>query len=188
MTNNISNLDYGYVEYKRWAKISERCENTGGGHWPRKGVWGVRPWRLPFHAFPVVHKGPISSNSQFTSPLLENKKEILASSTSIVAQILTHKPPKAKIWKFSVHKPPNLEIFSSQGPFLETMINSHFTKMQDKEVWPGGGTLTYWRISSLSLDLFFTPILDPMIPLFPSVHTQWSFFIQFCKEFYIDII
>ena len=57
--------------------------------------------KTPFHASPVVPKCPISSNkSQFTRPIWENF-EILASTASIFAQILAHKPP-------------NLEIFSSQ--------------------------------------------------------------------------
>ena len=48
---------------------------------------------------PVVHKGPISSNSQFTSPLLRKNGKF----TSIFAQIFALKPPI-------------LEIFSSQAP------------------------------------------------------------------------
>ena len=39
--------------------------------------------------------------------------ELLASTASIFAQILAFKPQN---WKFLIHKPPNLEIFSSQAP------------------------------------------------------------------------
>ena len=49
--------------------------------------------RVPFQAKESVHKTPFCENL-----------EILASTTSIFTQILAH------------HKPPNLEIFSSQAP------------------------------------------------------------------------
>ena len=58
--------------------------------------------RVPFHAKESVHKTPFWGNL-----------EILASTASILTQILAHKPPN---WKFSAHKPPNLESFSSQAP------------------------------------------------------------------------
>ena len=32
-----------------------------GGHWPTKRVWGCAALKTPFHASPVVRKGPISS-------------------------------------------------------------------------------------------------------------------------------
>ena len=57
-----------------------------GGHWP-------------FHASPVVRKGPISSKSQFTRTIWN----LTLYTASIFAQILALKPPY-------------LEIFSSQAP------------------------------------------------------------------------
>ena len=77
------------------------CRSRGAGHWPRKGEYGdVRPWRPPFHTSPAARKGPISSKRVSSQdPLLE----ILALTASIFTQILAHKPP-------------NLEIFSSQAP------------------------------------------------------------------------
>ena len=52
--------------------------------------------RLPRSSFeePVVHKGPFSAQA----PLLR-KNEILASPTSIFAQILALKPPNLKIFR-----------------------------------------------------------------------------------------
>ena len=35
---------------------------------------------------------------------------------------------RPQIWKFLVHKTPNLEIFSSYDPFSEATINSNFAK------------------------------------------------------------
>ena len=79
-------------------------ERRAGGHWPRKGVWGCAAlkdplftpllWfaRVPFQTKESIHK----------TPLWENL-EILASTASIFAKILAHKPQ-------------SLEIFSSQAP------------------------------------------------------------------------
>ena len=60
--------------------------------------------RVPFQAKESVHKTPFWENF-----------EILASTASIFTQILAHKP---QVWKFSAHKPPNLEIFRSQAPLF----------------------------------------------------------------------
>ena len=52
-------------------------KNHPGGHTDlERGYGDVRPWRPPCHTSPVIHKGPISSNSQFTSPPFEKKWEI----------------------------------------------------------------------------------------------------------------
>ena len=79
-------------------------------------VW---PWRPPFHASPVVHKGPISSDSQFTSSPFEIIMEILAFTTSIFA-------------KFLALKPPNLKIFSSKAPKFG---NFQFTRPLFQRQW-----------------------------------------------------
>ena len=108
---------------------------TRGGTDLERGYGDVRPWRPPFHASPAARKGPISSKGVSSQdPLLRNF-EILASTASIFAQILVHKPPNLEIfssqapkfgnfqltspqiWKFSAHKPPFSEAnVSSQAP------------------------------------------------------------------------
>ena len=104
----------------------------GGGTDLERGYGNVRPWRPPFHASPVVHKSHFKQKSQFTRPPFQ---EILASTASIITQILAHKPPNLdifssqapkfgnfqltspQIWKFSTHKPPFSEAnVSSQTP------------------------------------------------------------------------
>ena len=106
----------------------------GGTNDLEKGYGDMPAWRPPFQASPVVRKGPISSKTvSWQDPLLR-KFGNLASTASIFAKLLAHKPPNLEIfsskapkfgnfqftspqiWKFSVHKPPNLEIFSSQAP------------------------------------------------------------------------
>ena len=75
-----------------------------GGHWPRKGYGDVRPWRPPFFTplLPLARVPFQAKESAHKTPFWENL-EILASTASIFTQILAHKPP-------------NLEIFSSQAP------------------------------------------------------------------------
>ena len=90
----------------------ERCDVAlvplpGAGHWPRKGVWGCAALKArvktPFSRLSCRLQGSyFKQKSQFRvhkTPFWE----ILALTASIFTQILAHKPP-------------NLEIFSSQAP------------------------------------------------------------------------
>ena len=89
--------------------------------------------RVPFQAKESVHKTPFWENS-----------EILASTASIITQILAHKPPNLEIfsfqapkfgnfqltslqiWKFSAHKPPFSEAnVSSQKPHTSEIRAAH---------------------------------------------------------------
>ena len=78
---------------------------TWGGHWPRKGVWGCAALKTPFSRLSCRSQGShFKQKSQFTRPPFDSENlEILACTASIFTQILAHKPP-------------NLEIFSSQAP------------------------------------------------------------------------
>ena len=75
-----------------------------GEHWPRKRVWGCAALKTPFSRLSCRSQGsPFQAKeSVHKTPFWENL-EILASTASIFTQILAHKPP-------------NLEIFSSQAP------------------------------------------------------------------------
>ena len=58
--------------FKTMLVIGQGYVCMGGGTDLERGYGDVRPWRPPFHASPVVHKGPISSKgSQFTRPPFE---------------------------------------------------------------------------------------------------------------------
>ena len=63
----------------------------------------MRPWRPPFHASPATRKGPISSKRASSQDPLLRKFGNLSLYSLNFHQILAHKPP-------------NLEIFSSQAP------------------------------------------------------------------------
>ena len=101
--------------------------DTGYGHprehWPRKGYGDVRPWRHPFHASPVVCKGPVSSKRvSLQDPLLRKS---------------AHKP---QIWKFPVHKPPFSEAnISSQAPHFGNP--SHTPLPEKKKSWVPHGRI-----------------------------------------------
>ena len=93
----------------------------------------VRLWRPPFHASPVVHKGPISSKSvSLQDPLLRKFGNFSLYSLNFHPNFSSQAPKfgnfqltSPQIWKFSVHKPPNLEIFSSQAPPFHRQISVH---------------------------------------------------------------
>ena len=85
--------------------------SPGGGTDLERGYGDVRPWRPPFHASPVLHKGPISSKSVRSQDPLFRKFGNFSLYSHIFAQS-------------SALKPPNLEIFSSQAPKFE---NFQFT-------------------------------------------------------------
>ena len=83
-----------------------------GGTDLERGYGDVRPWRPPFHATPVVRKGPISSKRVSSQdPLLRKFGNFSLYSLNFCPNFSSQAP------KFSsAHKPPNLEIFSSQAP------------------------------------------------------------------------
>ena len=105
-----------------------------GGTDLERGYGDVRPWRLPFHASPAVCKGPISSKRVSSQdPLLRKFGNFSLYSlnfrpnfSSQAPKFGNYKLTSPRIWKFSVHKPPNLEIFSSQAPppFSKASISS----------------------------------------------------------------
>ena len=114
--------------------------DLGGGTDLERGYWDVRPCRPPFHAFPEVRKGPISSKRVSSQDPFLTKFRNLASTASIFAQILALKPPNfdifnshappfgnfqftsPRIWKFSVLKPPLSEAnISLQAPHFRNL-------------------------------------------------------------------
>ena len=92
-------------------KVCNKCKIShfwgkqppGGGTDLERGYGDVRPWRPPFHASPAARKGPISSKRVSSQdPLLRKFGNFSLYSRNFHPNL--------------VHKPPNLEIFSSQAP------------------------------------------------------------------------
>ena len=123
--------------YKTLQSIAQQSSlslnQTPGGHWPRKGHGDVRPWRPPFHASPAARKGPISSKRVSSQdPLWRKFGNFSLNSLNFHPNFISQAPKfgnfqltSTQIWKFSAHKPPNLEFFRSQAPFSEANVSSH---------------------------------------------------------------
>ena len=101
----------------------------GGGTDIERGYGDVWLWRPPFHASPVafarvpfeqpvVHKGPISSNSQFTRPSVEKKWEILGSTMQSQYWPKTFCSHASKFGNFQFTRLPfwRQAMISSQAP------------------------------------------------------------------------
>ena len=128
--------------------------SRGGGHWPRKGVWGCAALKTPFSRLSCRSQGShFKQRVSSQDPFWENL-EILALTASIFTQILAHKPPNLEIfssqapkfgnfqltspqiWKFSAHKPPFSEAnVSSQAPHFG---NPGRTPLPEKSWVPPG--------------------------------------------------
>ena len=98
----------------------------GGGTDLERGYGDVRPWRPPFHTSPAARKGPISSKRVSSQdPLLRKFGNFSLNSLNFHPNFSSQAPKfgnfqltSLEIWKFSAHKPPNLDIFRSQAPLF----------------------------------------------------------------------
>ena len=92
-------------------------KNPRGALTLERGYGDVRPWRPPFHASPAARKGPISSKRVSSQDPLLRKfgNKFSLNSLNFHPNFSSQAP---QIWKFSAHKPPNLEIFRSQAPLF----------------------------------------------------------------------
>ena len=97
-----------------------------------KGYGDVRPWRPPFSRLSCSSQGShFKQKSQFTRPLFEKFGSFSLYSLNFHPKLSSQAPKfgnfqltSPKIWKFSVHKPPNLGIFSAQASLSEASISS----------------------------------------------------------------
>ena len=104
----------------------------GGGHWPRKGVWGCAALKTPFSRLSCSSQGShFKQKSQF---LLRKFGNFSLYSLNFCQNFSSQAP---KLGNFQFTSPQNLEIFSSQAPTSEASISlqaPHFG-------WSGPGTL-----------------------------------------------
>ena len=128
--------EHGFCHY---CSIPEECgiprlgihPGAGEGHWPRKGVWGCATLMWPpYHASPVVHKGPISSKSQFTRPLLKRNSSLYSLNfcpnfSSQAFKLRHFQFTSPQIWKFLVHKPPLSDAKISSQAHTSEMRAAH---------------------------------------------------------------
>ena len=110
-----------------WLIFDQKGIASGGGGTDlERGYGDVRPWRPPFHTSPAARKGPISSKRVSSQdPLLRKFGNFILNSLNFYPNLSSQAPKFwnfkltiPQIWKFSAHKPPNLEIFRSQAPLF----------------------------------------------------------------------
>ena len=108
-----------------WIKCNKGPDPRGATDL-ESGYGDVRPWRPPFHTSPAARKGPISSKRVSSQdPLLRKFGNFSLNSLNFHPNFSSQAPKfgnfqltSPQIWKFSAHKPPNLEIFRSQAPLF----------------------------------------------------------------------
>ena len=100
-------------------------QSPGGGHWPRKGVWGCAALKTPFSHLSCRSQGShFKQKSQFTRPPFEKIWKFSLNSLNFHPNLSSQAPKfgnfqltSPQIWKFSAHKPPFSEAnVSSQAP------------------------------------------------------------------------
>ena len=114
----------------------------GGGTDLERGYGDVRPWRPPFHASLAARKGPISSKRVSSQdPLLRKFWNFSLNSLNFHPNFSSQAPKfgnfqltSPQIWKFSAHKPPNLEIFRSLAPLFRGKCQ--FASPTFRKSWP----------------------------------------------------
>ena len=124
--------------------------NPGGGHWPRKGVWGCAALKTPFSRLSCRLQGShFKQKSQFTRPLLRKFGNCSLNSLNFHPNFSSQAPKfgnfqftSPQIWKFSAHKPPNLEIFRSQAPLFRGKCQFASPTLQKS----GPHTLTWKKV------------------------------------------
>ena len=141
-----------------WEVYSVYLLAPGGGHWPRKGIWGCAALKTPFHASPAARKGPISSKRVSSQdPLFRKFGNFSLYSLNFHPNFSSQAPKfgnfqltSPQIWKFSVHKPPFSEVnVSSQAPRFG---NPGRTPLPEKKWVPPPGS---WR-GTLTHSIFVT--------------------------------
>ena len=124
----------------------------GGGTDLERGYGDVRPWRPPFHACPAARKGPISSQRVSSQdPLLRKFGNFSLNILNFHPNFSSQAPKfgnfqltSPQIWKFSAHKPPNLEFFRSQAPLFRGKCQ--FASPTLRKSWPH--TPTWKKLSA----------------------------------------
>ena len=126
----ISNMVLEHIWFRKFFQF---MTISPGGHWPRKGYGDVRPWKPPFHASPVVRKGPISSKRVSSQdPLLRKFWNFSLYSLNFHPNFNSQAPKfgnfqltSPKIWKFSAHKPRFQRQMSVRKPHTSEIRAAH---------------------------------------------------------------
>ena len=123
----------------RTAKVDVKFEliSEARGHLPRKGVWGCVALKTPFSRLSCSSQGShFKQKCQFTRPPFEKIWNFRIYSLNLCLNLAL----KPQIWKFSAHKPPNLEIFSSQAPSFRSKY-----QFASLTLWKSGLHTPTWK-------------------------------------------
>ena len=106
--------------------MSDPGLRPGGGHWPRKGVWGCAALKTPFSRLSCSSKGPISSKRVCSqAPLLRKFWNFSLYSLNFHPNFSSQVPKfgnfqltSPQIWKFSAHKPQIWKFLAHKAPLF----------------------------------------------------------------------
>ena len=139
----------------KFGKILKIYPGGGGGHWPRKGVWGCAApedplftpllllARVPFQAKESVHKTPFWKNFEIFSLYSLIFHPNFSSQAPKFGNFQLTSP---QIWKFSTHKPP---LFRGQCQFTSPTLRKsgpHTPTWKKVQVPPPPGNLPICQI------------------------------------------
>ena len=142
--------------------ISDPLGSDPWGHWSGKGVWECAALKTPFHASPVVRKGPISSEKVSSQdPLLREFGNFSLYSLNFCPNFSSQ---ASKFGKFqftnhffqrqvSVRKPHTSEIRAAQ-PYLKKSSVLSPSGLRSNQIWvtpPPPGLITTKRTTRITL-------------------------------------
>ena len=128
---------------------------SGGGHWPRKGVWGCAALKTPFLCLSCRSQGShFKQKSSSQDPLLRKFGNFSRYSLNFHPSFSSQTPKfgnfqltSPQIWKFSTHKPPFSEAnVSSQAPHFG---NPGRTPLPEKKLSAPPPPSILWLVASL---------------------------------------
>ena len=138
-----------------------------GGHDLGKGYGDVRPWRPPFHASPAVWKGPISSKRVSSQDPLLWKFGNFGLYNLNFHQILAHKPPNLEIFSSQASKFGNFQFTSSPFQRQIAVRKPHTLEIEKLSAPPGKDDILFnpqlefynrWYRWKWSLNFFYAKI------------------------------
>ena len=100
-----------YIKEKPYQ--NDPFDNPRGGHWPRKRVWGCAALKTPFSRLSCRSQGSHFKQKRKFGNFSLNSLNFHPNFSWQAPKFGNFQLTSPQIWKFSAHKPPNLEIFRS---------------------------------------------------------------------------
>ena len=156
--NNVSHIEVTNRGVASFKVLGGQGFHRGGGHWPRKRVWGCAAPKTPFASLSCSSQGShYKQKSQFTRPLLRNfwtfslySLNFHSNVSSWASKFGNFQLTSPQIWKFSAHKTPFQRQILVRKPHTSEIRATHPYRKRVK--CPQGVPLSSF-LSSLYLDL-----------------------------------